>query len=310
MSVRSWLLLALLAAIWGSSYLLIALGLDGFDPVFLAFLRVALAAVVVVPFGLRHRRSLTGRMRHLPLLAATQVAVPFVLISTAEQHLASGLAGVLVASQPLWLVVLMPVLRQGRPGLLSIMGTAAGFGGVALVAGPIGGGDVDLLAVAMILGAALCYAFGAWWAKRTMTGAQPLAQTAATLTTAALMIAPVAAFQLPHELDAGSSLAVGVLAVVGTGGAFVIYNRLIKDAGPARASLVSYLAPGFALVYGATILHEPLGWSSVFGLALILSGSWLSSRTPSPRQSRLPAVDRAPAPATACAADRPPGSSG
>lgn len=280
MSVRSWLLLGLLAGIWGSSYLLIALGLTGFEPAFVAFLRVFLAAAVVVPFGLRHWRTLSGHWRSLPLLAATQVAVPFVLISTAEQQLASGLAGVLVASQPLWLVVLMPLLRQGWPALTSIAGTVTGFVGVALVVGPSGSGDVDPAAVAMMLGAALCYAFGAWWAKRTMTGVQPLAQTGATLTTATVLIAPVAAFQVPHELHLGASAAVVVLAVVGTGGAFVIYNRLIKDAGPARASLVSYLAPAVALGYGATILHEPLGWNSVLGLALILSGSWVSSRAP------------------------------
>lgn len=294
-------MLLLLAAIWGSSYLLIALGLHSFEPAFLVFLRVAIAALVIVPFGLRHRVTLQRRWKALPLLAATQVAVPFVLISAAEQRLPSGLAGVLVASQPLWLVVLMPLLRQGRPAWTSLLGTLAGFGGVALVVGPLSSGHpVDPVAVAMMLGAALCYAFGAWWARRTMTGVQPLAQTGATLVTASLLVAPVAAFQLPHEVHLVPVVAVTTLAAVGTGAAFVIYNRLIKDAGPARASLVSYLAPGVALGYGATILHEPLGWNSVGGLLLILAGSWLSART-SPGRTRQSSaqdaevVERAPA---------------
>src|SRR5690606_32024572 len=119
-----------------------------------------------------------------PLLAISQVAVPFLLISAAEQRLPSGLAGVLIASQPLWFVVLSPLLGSGRPALLSLAGTVAGFGGVALVVGYGGSGTVDPLGVAMMLGAALFYAFGAWWARRTMTGVHPLTQTGATLTTA------------------------------------------------------------------------------------------------------------------------------
>lgn len=292
MSVRSWLLLGLLAAIWGSSYLLIALGLRSFEPGMLAFLRVALAAALIVPFGVRYRHTLRGRWRALPLLAISQVAVPFVLISTAEQRLPSGLAGVLVASQPLWFVVISPLLGSGRPNWLSLIGTVAGFGGVALVVGYDAHGSVDPLAVAMMLGAALFYAFGAWYAKRTMTGAHPLAQTGATLVTASILIAPIAAFQLPTSVAPVPAAAVTVLALVGTGGAFVIYNRLIKDAGPGRASLVSYLAPGFALGYGAVVLHEPLGVNGVLGLALILAGSWLSTRTSLRRWARPAPTDQ------------------
>lgn len=303
MALRSWALLGLLAAVWGSSYLLIALGLGSFQPAALVFLRVALAAAVIVPVGMRYRHTLSGRWKALPLLAATQVAVPFLLISTAEQRLASGLAGVLVASQPLWLVVLAPVLGSGRPAWISLLGTVAGFGGVALVVGYDGSGAVDPLAVAMMLGAALCYAFGAWWAKRTMTGAHPLAQTGATLTTASLLVVPAAAFQVPSSVSLVAGGAVVALAVVGTGGAFVVYNRLIKDAGPARASLVSYLAPGFALGYGAVILREPFGWNSVVGLALILGGSWLSTRTSLTRPRREAAREPVAVPERSACAD-------
>lgn len=286
MSLRLWALLGLLAAIWGSSYMFIALGLADVGPFALVFLRAALAALVVVPLGFRHRRTLTGRWPAMVLLALTQVAVPFLLITAAEQRIPSGLAGVLVASQPLWLAVLLPVVGAGRPAVVSIIGTVIGFGGVALVAGHDGSGAVDLVGVAMVLGAGLSYAFATWWARRTMTGVNGMAQTGAMLAVASVLVAPFAAFQVPHSISLTSGGAILVLAVAGTGGAFLIFARLVKEAGPARASLVSYLAPAFALGYGAILLDEPIGIAGVVGLALILGGSWLGTRTSARRAAR------------------------
>lgn len=279
MTVRSWGLLGLLAAIWGSSYLFIALGLSDVSPVMLVFLRAALAAAVVVPLGMRHRHTLRGHWKAMPVLALTQVVAPFLLISFAEQRIPSSLAGVLVSSQPLWLALLLPLVRAGRPTLVSGFGTLAGFGGVALVTGYDGAGAVDVAGVLMVLGAGLSYAVATWWARRTMTGVHSLAQTAAMLTTASIMLAPFAAFSLPGSIGAVSGGAILVVAVVGTGGAFIIFTWLVKNVGPARASLVSYLAPAFALGYGAVLLHEPVGVWSFVGLALVLAGSWLSTRT-------------------------------
>ncbi|MQA76899.1 MAG: EamA family transporter [Streptosporangiales bacterium] len=290
MSLRLWALLGLLAAIWGSSYMFIALGLADVGPFALVFLRAALAALVVIPFGIRHRRTLSGRWPAMVVLALTQVAVPFLLITAAEQRIPSGLAGVLVASQPLWLAVLLPVVGSGRPAAVSAVGTVIGFGGVALVAGHDGSGAVDLVGVVMVLGAGLSYAFATWWARRTMTGVNPMAQTGAMLAVASVLVAPFAAFQVPHAIHLTSGAAILVLAVVGTGAAFIIFARLVKEAGPARASLVSYLAPAFALGYGATLLDEPLGIAGVAGLVLILAGSWLGTRSSARRAVRRAAV--------------------
>lgn len=288
MTARSWGLLGLLAAIWGSSYLFIALGLTDVSPVMLVFLRAALAAAVVVPLALRHRHTLRGHWKAMPLLAITQVVAPFLLISFAEQRIPSSLAGVLVSSQPLWLALLLPLLRAGRPTLVSGIGTLAGFGGVALVTGYDGAGAVDVAGVLMVLGAGLSYAVATWWARHAMTGVHPLAQTAAMLTTASIVLAPFAAFSLPSSIDLVSGGAILVVAVVGTGGAFVIFTWLVKNVGPSRASLVSYLAPAFALGYGAVLLHEPVGVLSFAGLALVLAGSWLSTRTTLRLPRRVP----------------------
>lgn len=279
MTARSWGLLGLLAAIWGSSYLFIALGLTDVSPVMLVFLRAALAAAVVVPLGLRYRHTLRGHWKAMPVLALTQVVAPFLLISFAEQRIPSSLAGVLVSSQPLWLAMLLPLLGAGRPTLVTGIGTLAGFGGVALVTGYDGSGAVDVAGVLMVLGAGLSYAVATWWARHAMTGVHPLAQTAAMLTTASIVLVPFAAFSLPSSIGLVSGGAILVVAVLGTGGAFIIFTWLVKNVGPARASLVSYLAPAFALGYGAVLLHEPVGVLSFVGLALVLAGSWLSTRT-------------------------------
>jgi drug/metabolite transporter (DMT)-like permease len=280
MTRRAWAELIGLSAIWGSSYLFISLTLRGFGPFALVFLRVGLAAAVLAPVLVRKRKALAGRWHLVPLVALPQVAVPFVLISAGEQRIDSGLAGILVATMPLWLVALMPALGLGRPALKAVLGTLTGLVGVVLLLGGIGHGQApDLLGAGMVVAAAVCYAIGSAAAKRFMTGVDPVVVTAATMTAAAVVTAPFAGFEIPDRLPSltalGSLLA---LALVCTAAAFVLYNRLIAEAGPQRAGLVAYLAPLFAVTYGAVLLGEPIGVGTFAGLALILLGSWLATR--------------------------------
>lgn len=294
MTRRAWAELIGLAAIWGSSYLFISLTLRGFGPFALVFLRVGLAAAVLAPVLIRKRQALAGRWHLVPLVALPQVAIPFVLISAGEQRIDSGLAGILVATMPLWLVVLMPVLGLGRPKLLAVLGTLTGLVGVVLLLGGIGHGTTapDLLGAGMVVAAAVCYAIGSATAKRFMTGVDPVVVTAATMTTAALVTAPFAAFEIPARLPEPTALgALLALALVCTAAAFVLYNRLIAGAGPQRAGLVAYLAPLFAVTYGAVLLDEPIGVGTFAGLALILFGSWLATRRVRPAKTVAASVE-------------------
>ena len=280
MTRRAWAELIGLSAIWGSSYLFISLTLRGFGPFVLVFLRVGLAAAVLAPVLVRKREVLAGRWHLVPLVALPQVAIPFVLISAGEQRIDSGLAGILVATMPLWLVVLMPLLGLGRPALKAVLGTLTGLVGVVLLLGGIGHGPApDLLGAGMVVAAAVCYAIGSAAAKRFMSGVDPVVVTAATMTAAAVVTAPFAAFEIPSRLPEPTTLgALLALALVCTAAAFVLYNRLIAEAGPQRAGLVAYLAPLFAVTYGAVLLEEPIGVGTFAGLALILLGSWLTTR--------------------------------
>jgi drug/metabolite transporter (DMT)-like permease len=279
---RSWLLLLLLASLWGASYLFIELGLEDFSPYWVVFGRTALAAAILLPFALA-RGALAGlsdRLGAVALLALVQIAAPFVLISAGQQEIASSLAGILVASAPIFTAVLaIWVDREERSSGLSLVGILAGMIGVALLLGvDIEGGTAALLGGLAVVLASVGYAIGGLYLKRRFADAQPLGVVTVAMAASAVMVAPAALFTMPDSFpDAGSIAAVSALGVVGTGIAFVIYYTLIATVGAAKAMLVAYVAPGFAVVYGVTLLDERFTLATLAGLVLILAGSWLAA---------------------------------
>jgi drug/metabolite transporter (DMT)-like permease len=288
MSRRSWTLFGLLAAFWGASYLFIKVSLeDDIAPQFIVFVRTALAAVVLLP--LAHARGalagLRGQLGAIAILAAIQVAGPFVLITVGEQHLPSALTGILVATTPIFTFLLAFALEgEERAGGLSMAGVVIGLSGVALLLGvDAGGGTAALIGGLMVVLASFGYALGSWFLKRRIAGVQPLGVVAGTMAASALMVLPFAGVDPPTSvpgIDAIGSLA--ALGLLGTGVSFVIFYTLIGTEGPAKASLVAYVAPGFSVVYGVTLLDESFSVSTAAGLVLIVGGSWLAA------EARLP----------------------
>jgi drug/metabolite transporter (DMT)-like permease len=290
---RSWVLMWTLALLWGASYLFIKLGLEGgFEPVFLVFARLALAAIVLGPIAARRGAlaPLRGRLGRLVALAAMQVALPFVLITYGERYIASGLAGVLVATAPIFTAILIAlgVGVEARMTRWSAIGVVIGLVGVALLFGVDLTGTADeALGGLMVIGAGFGYAIGAITLRRWFLDVPPVGVAAASMAASALLTLPVALFQLPTSAPSLKAVAaVGVLGVFGTGIAFLIFYTLIATVGASKASLVAYLAPGFALVYGALFLSEPITAAAVGGLVLILGGSWLAADGRSPRRRR------------------------
>src|SRR4051794_41119072 len=292
MSRRAWALFLLLAATWGASYMFIKIALDdGVPAVAIVCIRTALAALVLLPVAARMNalRGLRGRLGTVAVLAAVQVAAPFVLITLGERHLASSHSGILVATAPIFAFLLAFVLQgEQRAGGTSLAGVGIGILGVGLLLGvDSGGGTAALLGGLMTILASLGYALGAWYLKRHIADAQPVGIVAATMTASALMTAPVVAFDPPTHfpaLDAAASLL--ALGVLGTGLAFVIFYWLIAGEGPARATLVAYVAPGFAVLYGVTLLGEDFGAATAAGLLLIVGGSWLAAEGRAPWHRR------------------------
>jgi drug/metabolite transporter (DMT)-like permease len=281
MDRRAWSLLFVLGAIWGASYLLIKIGIRDLSPWMVAWVRIALAAAVLVPLAARARALRPARdtgIAWLALLGAIQVAGPFVLISAAEQHIASGLAGILVAGAPLFTALLAIRLDdEERSHGLRLVGILLGLAGVAVLLGVDVGGGVDgLLGALAVLLAALGYAVGGFMVKRRLATVPPIGVAAWVMITSTALLLPLAALTAPADPPGlGPAAAVAALGVVGTGIAFAIFYDLMSTVGPARTFIVTYLAPGFAVVYGAVLLDERVTAATIAGLALILAGSWL-----------------------------------
>ena len=286
MSLRHAGLLAALAGIWGASYLLIKYGLEDFDPGFVVWARTALgAAVLLAVMGQENRRLAAAEVRERPawalLLGLLAVALPFCLISFGELEVPSGLTAVLLAPASIFVAMFAPFLDPTeRVDALAGVGMGIGLVGVALLVGVESVSTLwQFLGAMAIIGAAISYALSSFVVKSRYSQLPSIAASAISVGMASMLVLPVAAFSLPdHVPGLRPVLSVVALAVLGTALAFVIFYRLIAETGAGRASLISYLAPGVALLYGALLLDEHISTAGIGGLVLILVGVALASR--------------------------------
>src|SRR5215211_409757 len=288
MDRRAWILFGLLSAVWGASYLFIKIGLDDLSPAMIVFTRTLLAALVLLPVAakLGALGGLRQRIGPIFLLAAVQVAAPFLLITFGEEHISSSLTGILVASAPIWTALLAIWVDQDeRSHGFGLAGVVLGMVGVVLLLGvDAGGGAAAIAGGLMVVLASLGYALGAFHLKRRFSDVAPVGVGAATMGATALLTAPLGLATAPGSLPGvGAMSAVAALGILGTGVAFWIFYFLIASVGPAKATLVAYVAPGFAVVYGVTLLGERFTIGTAAGLVLIVGGSWLAAEGRLPR---------------------------
>ena len=274
---------AVLAAFWGASYLFIKVALeDHVPPATIVCARTLLAALVLLPLAL-HRDAIAGLRPFfwpIVLVAVIQVAAPFMLITIGERELSSSLTGILVATAPIFTFLLAFAFEgEERAGAVSMTGVVIGLAGVALLLGlDTGGGSAALVGGLLVVLASFGYALGAWLLKRMIHGTQPVGVVAATMSVTGIITLPLVAIDPPASVPGleavGSLLALGIL---GTGVAFLIFYTLMAQEGPARTSLVAYVAPGFSVIYGVVLLDESFTVNTALGLLLILGGSWLAA---------------------------------
>lgn len=272
-----------MAALWGSSYLFIKVALHDFTPVFTTWLRLVCGLAVVAPVALRAGvlPLLRGHARGLLLVAAVQIAIPVTLVAVGELWIASSLAGLLNATIPLFVVLLAPALGQSEPlHGRRLAGLALGFAGVACIVGiDIGGNSHLLLGAACLTCSSIGYALGNLTGTRYLSDVPPLAIVTGLLASAVILTLPAALAGLPgHTPGAGPVAAVLALGAGGTGIAYLLYYSVLQRIGPARTSLVAYLIPAFAILYGVLLLDEPLTAGLAAGLPLVLAGCWLAGR--------------------------------
>ena len=271
-----------LGAIWGASFLCIEIGIREMSPSVVAWARVALAAAVLVPFAyyrgvLRVPGATIGL---IAFLGAVQVAVPFVLIARGQEEITSSLSGILVASTPLFTALLAIRLDPSeRSRGIQLWGVLAGLAGVGLLLGVDLSGTLDeALGGALVLLASVGYATGGLITKLRLPGAAGVGVAAWVTLSATVLLTPFAIADAPSEVPGlGPIVAVVALGVIGTGLAFAIFFDLMTNIGPSRTFIVTYLSPGFAVVYGAALLDEPISAATIAGLALIVGGSYLAA---------------------------------
>ncbi len=303
MSKRAWIAFAAMSVIWGVPYLLIKVAVDGgVPPVVLAWARVLLAASVLLFLAARAGvlSTLRGRMRWVAAFGVIEVALPFPLIGFGERHVSSSLAAILIATVPLIIAVLAIGFDSSeRPAPSQMTGLGVGFAGVVTLLGvDLSSHPGELLGVIAILGAAFGYAIGPMILKHRLAGLDPRATMGASMGAAGLLLTPAAIATLPSRAPSGGALAATVaLGLVCTALAFVVYTVLIGEAGPSRASVITYINPVVAVGLGVALLGEQPDGGTVAGLLLILAGSWLSTggRMPPRLMMRLGGL-RAPLP--------------
>lgn len=281
MTRRGWLLFSAMCVIWGIPYLLIRVAVRELSPASLVLARSALAAVLLVPIAAARGELRPVLRRWLPLLAfaAVEIAIPWVLLARAEQHLSSSLTGLLLAAVPLvGAAAARTTGARQRLAVPNLIGLLLGVVGVAAVVG-LDLGGANLVALLEIGGVVLGYAVGPIILARFLGGLPALGVISVSLAVTAIAYVPLASFSLLSELPQAKVIAsVVTLSVICTALAFIIFFALIAEVGPVRATVITYVNTAVAAVLGVSILDERFTVGMAIGFALILAGSFLATR--------------------------------
>jgi drug/metabolite transporter (DMT)-like permease len=282
-----------MCVIWGIPYLLIKVAVDELSPVVLVFCRTGIGAAVLLPVAIARGQlaPLRAKWRALLVYTVVELAMPWVLLSTAEQKLPSSLTGLLIAAVPLVGFSISWALGDRMLlGPRNAAGLLIGLAGVAALAG-IDGANADVGSVLILGLVVIGYATGPFLLARVLHDMPGLGVVAASLGICAAGYAPFALAGLPDAMPSGDVVAsVVTLGLVCTALAFLVFFTLIREVGPARATVITYVNPAVAAVLGIVFLDESLGWASIVGFVLILGGSVLATSGPVRPSERQPAV--------------------
>jgi drug/metabolite transporter (DMT)-like permease len=286
MSRKSALIFALVGLLWGIPYLFIKVAVDeetGYAPAIVVFGRVLIGAAILIPLAIKDRSIFDAfrGIKYVAFYALLEMVIPWILIGTAEQKISSGLAGLLIASVPIWSNLI--TYFQGDKDALKanrIVGIGVGFVGVVLIVGiETFTGSSDPLSILMVIVAAIAYAYAVIMIRNKLPDVSGIAINAVAMVLTAIFYLPFTiAFWPDHTVSREATYSVIALGIFSTGIAFAFFFTLMADIGPTRASLVTYWNTAIAVVLGVLILSEPLTIGISIGLPLVMLGSWLVNR--------------------------------
>jgi drug/metabolite transporter (DMT)-like permease len=274
-------LFVLMSVIWGIPYLFIRIAVAEITPATLVLARTVLAAAILLPIALLRvdLRPVLARWRWVVAFAAVEIAIPWIALGSAEQHLSSSLAGLLIAGVPLvgtaFALATGGADRLGRAGLLGLL---IGLIGVAAIVGAdyATSDPAALLQIGIVV---IGYAVGPAILARRLGGLPTVGVMALSLALCAVVYAPIAAVQWPSVMPSANVVAaVVILAVICTAAAFILFAALIDEIGPVRATVITYVNPAVAAVLGVLVLGEKFSPAMGIGFALVILGSTLATR--------------------------------
>ena len=286
MNKRDLAELTLLAALWGASFLFMRLSAADFGPVVLAFLRVAGAALLLLPLLLARGEwpALQQHWRAIAVIGVVNSALPFVLFMAAALVLSAALMAVFNATAPIWTALLGWFWLHDKLARARWVGLAVGLLGVLGLSwgkadfNPGTHGISPAWGIAACLLASLCYGIGGILSRKTLAGVPPMAVASGSQISAALVLVLPALWLWPASPPSATAWAsAAALAVVCTGLAYVLYFRLIANAGAANAVSVTFLIPAFAMLWGWLFLAEQPTATMLIGSAVILLGTGLAT---------------------------------
>ncbi len=290
MTARGWFLFSLMGVLWGIPYLMIKVAVDEVSPSTVVFVRCALGAALLLPFAIRQgdlTRVVRQHWRPMLAFAVIEVIGPWWTLTDAERHLSSSTAGLLIAGVPIVSVLLARFFGDAeRLGARRMTGLGLGLGGVAVLTVPhLTGGNV--LSLTEVLITVIGYATAPLIMARHLKQVPTLQLIAPVLLLAALVYAPAAAVTRPPTLPSTPALiSLAALGVICTALAFVAFLELIREVGPTRATVFTYVNPAVAVAAGALFLDERLTPAIAVSFALILAGSFLATAASGPSGPR------------------------
>jgi len=293
MSRRGWILFLVVSALWGLPYFMIRIAVRELDPISVVMGRTLPAALVLLPIAWRSGalRTLRGHMKWLVLYTVVEFGIPWYLMASAEKHVTSSLASLIICATPLISVSLSKILHpQLTIGRRRLTGLALGSVGVLTLVGLDITTDSAWWIGAMFL-VAVGYAGGPQVISTKLTSTSGLAVVAASVSIVAAIYTPLGLVRWPAHVSGATWLALVALAVLCTVGAFLLFFALIKEVGPARSTVVTYLNTAIAVALGVVFLHEPLTAGIVIGFPIIVAGSIFATSASKP----LNEVPRPPA---------------
>jgi drug/metabolite transporter (DMT)-like permease len=282
MSRRAWAAFIAVSILWGTPYFFIKVAVAEVSPPFVGWSRILIGALVLLPVAWRLGAFKGMRSLLLPLVGFSllEIAIPFTLIPVGETYISSSLAAILISALPLVIAILaLRFAPSERLTPVRMAGMLIGLVGVVTLTGvTLTGGTAQLIGVGCIVGSIICYALAPLIINRHLAHLHPLGPVSFGLALSTLLLTPFAMLTRPAALPSGVTLsALVALGVLCTAVALAAYFYLIAQAGPSRASIITYVNPAVAVLLGVIVLHESMTLLTVAELCVIAAGSWLST---------------------------------